>query len=117
MSVSNVTVVYHPKCEASMNFLIKTKELTDITIDYINYKEDSFESDIEIDVIPLIILNNDVSQIFKGKRAFDKLEEIKVNKVPSKKNKGLLSYGNKTVTFMHEDSSQKKVKIDLDAKF
>jgi len=116
MSVSNVTVVYHPKCEASMNFLIKTKELTDINIDYINYKEDSFESDIEIDVIPLIILNNDVSQIFKGKKAFDKLDEIKVNKVPSKK-RGLLSYGNKPVTFMPEDSSQKKVKIDLDAKF
>ncbi len=116
MSVSNITVVYHPKCEASMNFLIKTKELTDIQIDYINYKEDSFESDIEIDVIPLIILNNDISQIFKGRIAFDKLEEIKVNKIP-KKSKGSLSYGNKSVTFMPEDGSQKKVKIDLDAKF
>ena len=79
MSVSDITVVYHPKCEASMKFLINTKELTDIEITYINYKEDSFESDIEIDLIPLIILNNDVSQIYKGKRAFDKLEEIKVN--------------------------------------
>ena len=116
MNVSNITVVYHPKCEASMNFLIKTKELTDIQIDYINYKEDSFESDIEIDVIPLIILNNDISQIFKGRIAFDKLEEIKVNKIP-KKSKGSLSYGNKSVTFMPEDGSQKKVKIDLDAKF
>ena len=116
MNVSNITVVYHPKCEASMNFLIKTKELTDIEIDYINYKEDSFESDIEIDTIPLIILNNDVSQIYKGKRAFDKLEEIKVNKIPTKKNKNSLSYGNKSVTFMPEDGSDKK-KIDLDAKF
>ncbi len=117
MSVSNITVVYHPKCDASMKFLIKTKELTDdIIIDYINYKEDSFESDIEIDIIPLIILNNDISQIFKGKMAFDKIEEIKVNKIP-KKSKGSLSYGNKSVTFMPEDGSQKKVKIDLDAKF
>ncbi len=116
MNVSNITVVYHPKCEASMNFLIKTKELTDIEIDYINIKEDSFESDIEIDKIPLIILNNDISQIFKGKRAYDKLEEIKANKGP-KKNKNSLSYGNKSVTFMPEDSSEKKVKIDLDAKF
>tara|TARA_B100000927_G_scaffold138959_1_gene112162 strand:+ start:188 stop:541 length:354 start_codon:yes stop_codon:yes gene_type:complete len=117
MNVSNITIVYHPKCEASMNFLIKTKELTDIEIDYINFKEDSFESDIEIDIIPLIILNNDVSQIYKGKRAFDKLEEIKVNKIPTKKNKNSLSYGNKSVTFMPEDGSEKKVKIDLDAKF
>ena len=116
MNVSNITIVYHPKCEASMNFLIKTKELTDIEIDYINFKEDSFESDIEIDIIPLIILNNDISQIFKGKMAFDKIEEIKVNKIP-KKSKGSLSYGNKSVTFMPEDGSQKKVKIDLDAKF
>jgi len=116
MNVSNITVVYHPKCEASMNFLIKTKELTGIEIDYINIKEDSFESDIQIDIIPLIILNNDISQIFKGRIAFDKLEEIKVNKIP-KKSKGSLSYGNKSVTFMPEDGSQKKVKIDLDAKF
>tara|TARA_B100001758_G_scaffold247878_2_gene268020 strand:+ start:4825 stop:5175 length:351 start_codon:yes stop_codon:yes gene_type:complete len=116
MSVSDITVVYHPKCEASMKFLINTKELTDIEITYINYKEDSFESDIEIDLIPLIILNNDVSQIYKGKRAFDKLEEIKVNKIPTKKNKNSLSYGNKSVTFMPEDGSDKK-KIDLDAKF
>jgi hypothetical protein len=111
-----MTVVYHPKCEASMNFLIKTKELKDIQIDYINYKEDSFDSDIEIDIIPLIILNNDVSQIYKGKKAYNKLEEIKENKAP-KKNKNSLSYGNKTVTFTPEDSSQKNVKIDLDAKF
>tara|TARA_Y100000361_G_scaffold80133_2_gene70896 strand:- start:1265 stop:1615 length:351 start_codon:yes stop_codon:yes gene_type:complete len=116
MNVSNITVVYHPKCEASMNFLIKTKELTDIEIDYINIKEDSFESDIQIDKIPLIILNNDISQIFKGKRAYDKIEEIKVNKGP-KRNKNSLSYGNRSVTFMPEDSSEKKVKIDLDAKF
>ena len=116
MNVSNITVVYHPKCEASMNFLIKTKELTDIEIDYINFKEDSFESDIEIDIIPLIILNNDISQVFKGKRAYDKLDEIKENKGP-KRNKNSLSYGNKSVTFKPEDSSEKKVKIDLDAKF
>ena len=116
MNVSNITVVYHPKCEASMNFLIKTKELTDIEIDYINFKEDSFESDIEIDIIPLIILNNDISQVFKGKRAYDKLDEIKENKGP-KRNKNSLSYGNKSVTFKPEDGSEKKVKIDLDAKF
>jgi len=52
MSVSNITVVYHPKCTASVNFLIKTKELSDIQMEYINYLEDSFDSDIDIDVVP-----------------------------------------------------------------
>jgi hypothetical protein len=98
-----------------MNFLIKTKELMDIDIQYINYLEDSFESDIDIDVIPLIILNNDISQVFKGIDAYNKLEEIKNNNKVSKKNKNALSYGNKHVTFMPDDG--KKQKIDLDAKF
>ena len=115
MSISNITVVYHPKCAASINFLIKTKELVDMEIDYINFKEDSFESDIEIDKVPLIILNNDTTQIFKGKAAFDKIDEIK-NSAGPKKSKNGLSYGQKAVTFMPEDSSA-KMKIDLDAKF
>ena len=114
MSVSNITVVYHPKCSASVNFLIKTKELNDVDIEYINYSEDSFESDIDIDIVPLIILNNDTSQIFKGIQAYNKLEDIKINNRP-KKNKSVLSYGNKHVTFMPDDV--KKTKIDLEAKF
>lgn len=115
MSVSNITVVYHPKCTASVNFLIKTKELSDIEIDYINFLEDSFESDIDIDVVPLIIINNDISQVFRGKSAYDKLEDIKHNNKVPKKNKNALSYGNRQVTFMPDDG--KKTKIDLDAKF
>ena len=115
MSVSNITVVYHPRCSASMDFLIKTKELNDIDIQYINYLEDSFESDIDIDIVPLIIINNDMSQIFKGKEAFIKLDEIKNNNKTSKKIKSALSYGNKHVTFMPDDG--KKQKIDLEAKF
>lgn len=116
MIVSNITVVFHPKCAASLNFLIKVKELQDIDIEYINYKEDSFETDIEIDVVPLIILNNDLDKIFKGKSAFDKIEDIKLNNSGPNKPRGGLSYGKKTVTFVAEDSSDKK-KIDLDAKF
>ena len=42
-------------------------------IEYINYSEDTFESDIDIDIVPLIILNNDTSQIFKGIQAYNKL--------------------------------------------
>ena len=115
MSVSSITVVYHPKCSASVNFLIKTKEIKDVDIQYINYIEDSFESDIDIDIVPLIIINNDISQVFKGLKAYHKLEEIKHNNNTSKKNKTVLSYGNKQVTFMPDDG--KKTKIDLEAKF
>lgn len=115
MSITNITVVYHPKCAASINFLIKTKELSDVVIEYINFQEDTFESDIELDKVPLIILNNDTSKIFKGKAAFDKIDEIKNSSAP-KKGKTGLSYGQKAVTFMPEDTSA-KMKIDLDAKF
>jgi len=115
MSVSSIMVVYHPKCPASVDFLIKTNELTGIQIEYINYQEDKFESDVDIDVVPLIILDNDLTKIFRGKRAFDKIDEIK-NSTGHKKSRGGLSYGQKSVTFMPEDSSS-KTKIDLDAKF
>ena len=116
MIVSNLTVVFHPKCAASLNFLIKVKELQDIDIEYINYTEDSFETDIDIDVVPLIIINNDSNKIFKGKSAFDKIEDIKLNNSGPSKSKRGLSYGKKSVTFIQEDSSDKK-KIDLDAKY
>lgn len=117
MSVSNVTVVYHPKCPASINFLIKTKELSSLNVDYINFQEDTFESDIVIDKVPLIIIDNDQNKIFKGKDAFDKIDQLKNSIAPPKKNKSGLGYGNKNVTFMPEDASEKKKKIDLEAKF
>jgi len=116
MSISSITVVYHPKCAASINFLIKTKELS-LHVDYVNFEEDQFESDIEIDRVPLIIIDNDPNKIFKGKAAFDKVDEIKNSIAPPKKIKNNLGYGNKSVTFMPEDSSENKKKIDLDAKF
>lgn len=116
MSISTITVVYHPKCAASINFLIKTKELS-LQVDYVNFEEDQFESDIEIDRVPLIIIDNDPNKIFKGKAAFDKVDEIKNSIAPPKKIKNNLGYGNKSVTFMPEDSSENKKKIDLDAKF
>jgi hypothetical protein len=116
MSISTITVVYHPKCAASINFLIKTKELS-LQVDYVNFEEDQFESDIEIDRVPLIIIDNDPNKIFKGKAAFDKVDEIKNSIAPPKKIKNSLGYGNKSVTFMPEDSSENKKKIDLDAKF
>ena len=85
--------------------------------DYVNFEEDQFESDIEIDRVPLIIIDNDPNKIFKGKAAFDKVDEIKNSIAPPKKIKNSLGYGNKSVTFMPEDSSENKKKIDLDAKF
>lgn len=116
MSVSAITVVYHPKCSASIDFLIKTKQLSNVEIQYINYETDSFDTSIEIDIVPMIIIDNNPMKIFKGKSAFDKIDEISESLGP-KKSKNGLSYGQKNVTFMPEDSNSSKTKIDLDAKF
>jgi len=108
----NLVVVYHPKCKPSTDFIIKTKLLKDADIEYINIEEDKIETQIEIDIVPMIIVDNDESKIYKGKRAFDKLDEL-ISIPNSNKNKpeASLKYGGKSVTFKHDDG--KKQTIDL----
>ena len=84
MGSLNIVVVYHPNCKASTDFLIQVSKLHDAELEYINIKEDKIESEINIDVVPLIIINNDPSKIYKGKSAFDKLNDLIANK-PVKK--------------------------------
>jgi hypothetical protein len=109
MSV-NLVVVYHPKCKPSTDFIIKTKQLKGIDIEYINILDDKIETQIEIDVVPLIIVDNDEHQIYKGKRAFDKLDELISQPNKNKPDKSL-KYVTKGVTFKHDDG--KKQTIDL----
>jgi len=115
MGSLNIVVVYHPNCKASTDFLIKVSKLQDAELEYINIKEDKIDTEINIDVVPLIIINNDPSKIYKGKSAFDKLNDLIANKPvkTAKKETGGVKYG-KGVTFVEQ--SDKKEKIDLSKK-
>ena len=112
MDPLNIVVVFHPQCKPSTDFLISVNKLQDVNLEYINIKEDKIETSINIDVVPLIIINNDPSKIFKGRAAFDKIEEL-IKKPPinnAKKDTGGIKYG-KRVSFIEDDG--KKEKIDL----
>ena len=115
MSSLNIVIVYHPNCKASTDFLIQVSKLQDAELEYINIKEDKIDTEINVDVVPLIIINNDPSKIYKGKSAFDKINDLIANKPVKtvKKETGVVKYG-KGVTFVEQ--SDKKEKIDLSKK-
>jgi hypothetical protein len=111
MDSLNLVVVYHPRCKASTDFLIKVSKVVHADIEYINIDTDKIETGIKIESVPLLIVNNDPSNIFTGKSAFDKVDDL-INTAPVKKE----SKGNgikyaKTVNFVEQ--SDKKEKIDL----
>jgi|688.fasta_scaffold120503_2 hypothetical protein len=107
---SSILVVFHKDCTASTNLVVRASKLQNYSIEYLDVKTDKFESDLDIDVVPLIIIDN--KEIFKGKAAFDKIEEL--SKTPAKKEKtSSLKYD--TVNTFIEDSGSKSEKIDLDA--
>lgn len=113
MESTLITVVYHTNCKASTDFLIEVSKLKNAQIEYINIKEDKIETSIEVDVVPLMIVNNDPSKIFKGKNAFDKLEELILKEDQTKySKKSKTNLYEKKVSFI-EDNSGKKEKIDL----
>ena len=113
MDSLSIVVVYHPNCKPSTDFLIAASKLTSADLEYINIKDDSIETDIDVDVVPLMIIDNDPSKIFKGKAAVDKITDLvekskNVNNV--NKDSGGIKYG-KSVKFVEQ--SDKKEKIDL----
>ena len=110
MRYFNLVVVYHPNCKASTDFLIKVSRVQEAEIEYINVKEDKIETGIDIDVVPLLIIDNDPSKIYKGKGAFDKVESLLTTEKPASKKPSGNKYV-KNVTFVEE--GEKKEKIDL----
>ena len=114
--------VYHPQCNASIELLTKTKELNEITIDYVNLEEDKIETKLNVDIVPMIIIDNSEELIFKGKDAFDKIEHMLQKSNPYKRStvSGGLRYG-KGVVFVEEEPKGDKKKqqeggIDLSKK-
>ena len=115
MEQTNIVVVYHPNCRASTDFIIAVSKVPGANIEYINIKEDKIESQITVDVVPMMILNNSPNLIFKGKEAFDKVESLILNTPvkTAKKETGGVKY-NKKVAFVEQ--TDKKEKIDLSKK-
>ena len=112
MSVS-IVVVFHKDCKASTDFIVLVSKLEGYEIEYVDIKTDKFETDINIDVVPLIIIDNKETGIYKGKDAFDKIENLIKNPV-KKAVLNSLKYDQAT-HFIPEDSKGSNSKIDLDA--
>jgi hypothetical protein len=110
---TSLIVVYHRDCKASTDFIILASKLTTYDIEYIDIKTDKFETDIIIDVVPMIIIDNKENGIFKGKNAFSKIEEL--IRTPVKKQVvNSLKYDN-PIEFIPEIAKGSNTKIDLDA--
>lgn len=104
----SITIVFHRDCRASTDIISKMDDLSGYKIDYIDIYSDKFESDIEIDIVPIIIIDN--NDIYKGKDAFDKIEELKKGKTPKKMGKRGI-YQN--VKIAPEDSGSKKKSVKI----
>jgi hypothetical protein len=108
---SSIVVVFHTDCAPSADLVFRASKLQNYSIEYVDVKTDKFESEIDIDVVPLIIVDN--KEILKGRDAFDKIEEL--SKTPPKKEKtNSLKYD--AINTFVEDSENKNQKIDLDAR-
>lgn len=110
MIPEHIVVLYHSKCEASLNFIALTETLKkDIKIEYIDLHTDSIETEIKVDVVPLMILNNNSLLVFRGKECFEKITDIIENSKPNnsnRKKKGV-NY-NKPVKFIEDEKFESK---------
>ena len=121
MATKSLVLVYHPGCKASIDLLLNVKKLKDIKTEFINIAEDQIETELDIDTVPLIILDNSEDNIFVGKDAFDQVEKISNSQNDNVYGKTGSSVGlkyNSPVTFIEDEDSKndKKDSIDLSAK-
>jgi hypothetical protein len=106
MEPLSIVVVYHPNCRASTDFLIAVSKL-DANTEYINIKDDKIDTDLVIDVVPLMIINNDENNVFKGENAFKKVTELKglESSKENNFNKKLTAYS-KSVRFIEPEKKK-----------
>lgn len=114
MASKNLTVVYHPSCKASTDFIIKVSEVQGYDKEFINLKEDKIESSqINVDVVPLLIINDDPDRVYKGLKAFEMIETLKSEvELPTQKKSGTMKYGLNVV--FTEPKDDKKERIELE---
>jgi hypothetical protein len=110
---TSIIVVFHKDCKASTDFIPLISKLQGFDIEYIDIKTDKFETDIIIDVVPLIIIDNKETGIYKGKEAFTKVEDLIRNPI-KKPVLNSLKYDQVT-NFIAEEAKGSNSKIDLDS--
>ena len=110
MEDKSITIIFHPDCKVSVDFCSLVKKLDNYNLNFIDLQNDEFNSDIEVDIIPFICIDNKKTEIYKGKDAFDKIQSL-IETNNKKESRGI--YGS-TVTFK-EDTKQKKEHIDLES--
>jgi hypothetical protein len=113
METNSLTVVYHPSCKASTDFIIKVDEVENYNKEFINLKEDTIESSqINVDIVPLLIINDDPNRVYKGKEAFDILNTLKSEIKQQNKKTNSMKYG--TAVHFIEQQDNKKERIELE---
>jgi hypothetical protein len=109
MENSNLVLVIHSLCPASVN--IHNKLLfNNININVIDLQIQEVEAKINIDVVPIIIIDN--SNVLKGKAVFDYVEKLIADKNKpqnTKKKSGL--YNN---LYVAPPDNGKKTPVKLD---
>ena len=79
----------------------------------INKKEDTIESSqINVDIVPLLIINDDPNRVYKGKEAFDILNTLKSEIKQQNKKTNSMKYG--TAVHFIEQQDNKKERIELE---
>ena len=110
MDGNSLTIVYHSNCDPSLELIKLSKDLKGYDITYIDIYKDNFETELVIDVVPILIINHDV---FKGEKAFNKIKELN-NKGKKVLNRtGINMYKNMFVAPPDDEKTKKKqVKFD-----
>ncbi len=111
MENNSLVLVIHSLCPASMSIYNKFKA-NDIKVVVINLEYQEVEARIEVDMVPLLIINN--NKVLKGKVVFDYLDELVLSKNVSQSNgkKKSSLYSNLYIAPPDSDSKKTPVKLE-----
>ena len=110
MEDNSIVVIFHNGCKVSVEFCSLVKKLNNYTLNFIDLQNNELESEIEVDIVPFICIDNKKTEIYKGKDAFDKIQSL----IEANKKKEPRGIYDSSFTFI-EDVKPKSERIDLDA--
>jgi hypothetical protein len=109
MENSNLVLVIHSLCPASVNLNNKLL-FNNMSINVIDLQIQEVEAKIDIDVVPIIIIDN--SKILKGKAAFDYVEKLIEDKNKPQNTKKKSGLYNNLYIAPPDNGSKTPVKLD-----
>ena len=111
MENNSLVLVIHSLCPASVSIHNKF-EANNIKVDVINLEYQEVEARIEVDMVPLLIINN--NKVLKGKAVFDYIDELVLSKsvLQSNGKKKTNLYSNLYIA--PPDSGSKKTPVKLE---